>query len=247
MCWLQVSLSTPFFSDNIEIDFSAVDAHTAHHIYHECIKGELMRNRTIILVSHHVQLAASEAKYVVALDNGRVQYEGDGASFQNSPVLRDLVQSSGDVEIDDTADEGGVPEAQAEIDDRDEVSESGNATEKLTTAVLEKKPARKLVEDETRALGRVGWSIWTSYFLAWGTSFYWGLFVTVVVLAALSPIIENGWLKVSNIHVLICFRLEFRSQVWSQTVLDNETSKGPVYYISIYATVRANTALFVFF
>ena len=72
---------------------SAVDAHTAHHLFNECLKGELMKGRTIVLVSHHVQLCAPGAKYVVALENGRVSYQGPSAEFQKGSVIRSLVQS----------------------------------------------------------------------------------------------------------------------------------------------------------
>lgn len=42
-----------------------VDAHTAHHLFEKCIKGNLMQGRTVVLVSHHVQLCAPDAKYIV--------------------------------------------------------------------------------------------------------------------------------------------------------------------------------------
>ena len=41
-----------------------------------------MRGRTVILVSHHVQLCAPGASYIVALDNGRLQFQGKQAEFQ---------------------------------------------------------------------------------------------------------------------------------------------------------------------
>ena len=44
---------------------SPVDAHTAHHLFEKCIKGNLMQGRTVVLVSHHVQLCAPDAKYIV--------------------------------------------------------------------------------------------------------------------------------------------------------------------------------------
>lgn len=44
---------------------SAVDAHTARHIYDQCLKGPLLVGRTIILVSHHVHLCLPGASYVV--------------------------------------------------------------------------------------------------------------------------------------------------------------------------------------
>lgn len=53
-----------------------------------------MRGRTLILVSHHVQLCAPGANYIVALDNGRVQYQGGREAFMSSAVLKSLSQSS---------------------------------------------------------------------------------------------------------------------------------------------------------
>jgi hypothetical protein len=44
-----------------------VDAHTADHIFEKCIRGPLLSGRTVILVSHHVQLTAPGAAYVVRL------------------------------------------------------------------------------------------------------------------------------------------------------------------------------------
>lgn len=58
----------------LDDDLSTVDAHTAPLLPpppNECPKGELMKGRTTVLVSHHVQLCAPGAKYIVALENGR--------------------------------------------------------------------------------------------------------------------------------------------------------------------------------
>ena len=52
-----------------------------------------MRGRTVILVSHHVQLCAPGASYIVALDNGRLQFQGGRDEFIASGVLKTLSQS----------------------------------------------------------------------------------------------------------------------------------------------------------
>lgn len=36
---------------------SAVDAHTASHLFENCLRGPLMKGRTVVLVSHHVQVS----------------------------------------------------------------------------------------------------------------------------------------------------------------------------------------------
>ena len=79
---------------------SAVDAHTAHHLYTQCLKGPLMAGRTVVLISHHVQLCAPGANYIVALDNGRVAYSGDSDGFNSSGVMTSLVQSESTPDAD---------------------------------------------------------------------------------------------------------------------------------------------------
>ncbi|OJA10751.1 hypothetical protein AZE42_04250 [Rhizopogon vesiculosus] len=73
--WL--ALFTPAHSSCL----NAVDAHTAHHLYYKCIKGELVSERTVILVSHHVQLWLTGASYIVAPDNGHLLFAGDRDTF----------------------------------------------------------------------------------------------------------------------------------------------------------------------
>ncbi|KAE9407953.1 ATP-binding cassette transporter [Gymnopus androsaceus JB14] len=204
---------------------SAVDAHTAHHLYHECLKGELMKGRTIILVSHHVQLCAPGASYIVALDNGRVSFQGAQEAFRSSGVIRTLVQST----IDETGDEKEeqaieeLPVPSSQSSDSDPNSETVTiAAPASAPAKADRKPARKVVEEETRAVGRVSREVWLTYVRACGSYWYWILFGVVLVLAALSPVAENGWLK-----------------VWSGSVLEQDHQKSPTYYIGIYALITA--------
>lgn len=178
-------------SDVAGVDAFTVDAHTADHIYKKCLQGELMRGRTIILVSHHVQLCAQGAKYIVALDNGRVQFEGDQKAFYASGVLAGLQQS-------------GLTTAQAEKEEAEaslvqQVEKLLDpATESETTAAetdkAEPKAARKLIEEEKRSVGRIGKEVWAAYLNACGKYGYWVLFVLVFVLSTAGPFGEKGWI-----------------------------------------------------
>lgn len=186
-----------------------VDAHTAHHLYHQCLKGELMRGRTVVLVSHHVQLCAPGASYIVSLDNGRVQYSGDYEGFQSSGVLQTLVQSGAtdpaDEKEETTVDrvEEILTEDATETSTVRETTASGSevsSTVAPTTIESDAKPEknkapRKLVEEEKRAVGRIGKDIWLSYLQACGGYGYWVTFVCALGLAALAPVFENGWLR----------------------------------------------------
>jgi hypothetical protein len=49
-----------------------------------------------------------------------------------------------------------------------------------STPKANKKPARKLVEEEKRAVGRIGRDIWETYIQACGNMWYWLLFITLL-------------------------------------------------------------------
>ncbi|KAF9484310.1 multidrug resistance-associated ABC transporter [Pholiota conissans] len=202
---------------------SAVDAHTAHHLYHECLRGDLMKERTVILVSHHVQLCAADAAYVVALDNGRVQFEGSKDDFYSSGAAATLVQTVQPEEEKTDKQEKEVLEATEEKilpQSGEESSEmSSTVASKPASVKLEKKPARKLMEEEKRAVGRISRDIWEMYIWACGSGWYWTLFISILVVASASPVLENGWLR-----------------YWSNSA-KNGGGRSPGFYISLYAVI----------
>ncbi|KAK7000595.1 ATP-dependent bile acid permease [Favolaschia claudopus] len=185
---------------------SAVDAHTARHLYHSCLKGVLMAGRTVILVSHHVQLCVPGAGYVVALDNGQVKFQGSGMDFERSEAMRGLVHSSA-AQMQAVNEEHTVESiVQQTLDD--------TSITARPTSEVGRKPPRRLIQDEGRAIGRVALPVWKMYIHAGGYIGYWIVFVSVFVAAALVPVLENGWLS-----------------YWSRDGGSNES----IFYISVYA------------
>ncbi|KAH8986771.1 ATP-binding cassette transporter [Lactarius hatsudake] len=229
------SRASTLFLDDV---LSAVDAHTAHHLYFECLKGDLMRGRTVILVSHHVQLCAPGAIYIVALENGRVLYKGDRQGFQSSGIIDRLAQSGASESL--VRDEAEAVAEQAieemplktEKDDtkvdrpsstkiQSEDSSSG-AENPIVDAEPspKKKGPRKLVEEETRAVGRIGRPVWETYFKACGKYPYWFMFAVSFLFAAASPVAENGWLS-----------------YWSGASQGDHVPRSPMFYIEVYASI----------
>ena len=191
----------------IYLSQSIVDAHTAHHLYHECLKGELMQGRTVILVSHHVRLCAPGASYIIALDNGRVLFEGSKEGFYSSDIMKTLVQSTeSSGEMDDKEGEVILEKGEETVlaEELDLPSETSSTVAPSTSASIKasKKPARKLVEEEKRAVGRIGRDIWETYIRACGNMWYWLLFIAFLIIASASPVLENGWLRYENTY---CF------------------------------------------
>ena len=164
-----------------------------------------MQGRTVILVSHHVQLCAPGASYIATLDNGRVLFEGSKEDFYSSGVMKTLVQSTeSSGEVEDKEDKV-VSEKEGEtllVEELDPPSETSSTIAPSTPASTKanKKPARKLVEEEKRAVGRIGRDIWETYFRACGNVWYWLLFITFLIIASASPVLENGWLRYENTY-----------------------------------------------
>lgn len=217
---------------------SAVDAHTADHLFEQCIKGDIMKGRTVILVSHHVQLCTNGASYVVALDNGRLAFEGACSDFIGSPVMTSLVQSShvpapGDEQPEEDNVEALAEEAAANEEDSAEGSDTAvqpsepdaAAAAAATAAPKAKRAPRKFIEEEKRAVGRIGGAVWKCYIYACGGRGFWALFLASMVLAALVPVFENGWIR-----------------VWSNSV-QNGSSRTPGWYIAVYASITCSGLL----
>ena len=161
-----------------------------------------MRGRTVILVSHHVQLCATEASYIAALDNGRVLFEGSKEDFYSSGIMKTLVQSTElsedmyDMEEEETSENGN------EIVFTEEQDSSSETSSTVVSSILasDKKTVRKLVKEEKRAIGRIGRDIWETYIRACGNMWYWLLFIAFMIIASVSPVLENGWLRYEIIY-----------------------------------------------
>ncbi|KAF8609600.1 multidrug resistance-associated ABC transporter [Ceratobasidium sp. AG-I] len=222
---------------------SAVDAHTASHLFENCLRGPLMNGRTVVLVSHHVQLVAPGASYVVALDNGRVLFAGPQSKFIGSSVMQGISHST-DTDTNQpltdevTVEEAGDKIAEGSSSDSASAKESDAATlvksinpdkpsskvdeptpDTLVDGVAVKKAPRKLIEDEARAVGRVKKEIWQTYFEACGSIIYWTIFCIILLAGALTPVLENGWLR-----------------YWSSHSGEGD-AKSPLWYLSVYAGV----------
>jgi len=88
---------------------AAVDSHTAKHLTDNCLRGSLMKGRTIvrqlktcdipadnqILVSHHVELLLPITDYIVRILDGRIDAQGTPAELRESGALDGLIAIEG--------------------------------------------------------------------------------------------------------------------------------------------------------
>ncbi|KAJ5528735.1 hypothetical protein N7527_002128 [Penicillium freii] len=87
--------------------FSAVDVHTARHLFQHALTGELSNRRTIILATHHLKLCLPRLDYLVCLDGGLMKSAGTLAEMHRTGVIDELLQN--DRDVNDTLPEPGDP------------------------------------------------------------------------------------------------------------------------------------------
>lgn len=107
-------------------------AHTAKHLYRQCLMGPLMKSRTRILVTHHVKLCLGGSDYLVHVDAGRTDIAGAPTDLRQSGALASILD-------EDKEDEDDVIEDEAEDIDTQAVP---------TNTETIRNPPKVLVEEE---------------------------------------------------------------------------------------------------
>lgn len=116
-------------------DLTAIDAHTAEHIVNKCLLGAIMKHRTVVLVTHHIDLVLPAVSWVVKLYEGRIESQGTVAQLCESGVLSSARAEQSDMKV---TEEGDAPTTKGESEAQAE--RKGPA-----------KAARKLVDDEAKS------------------------------------------------------------------------------------------------
>ncbi|KAJ7679731.1 multidrug resistance-associated ABC transporter [Mycena rosella] len=158
---------------------SAVDSHTARFLFDKLLRGPLLAHRTVILVTHHVDLVLSGAHYLVRMLDGRIDTQGTVEDLRAQGVLEDITH-------DASADAKAEEPIAALADDSADLEDPAGA----------KTPAkpRKLVKDEHRAIGGVKWAIYNSYLEA-SSYWIWAFLLLAVLVGQVLSIGEKLWIK----------------------------------------------------
>ncbi|EIW65943.1 hypothetical protein TREMEDRAFT_35758 [Tremella mesenterica DSM 1558] len=142
---------------------SAVDAHTSQYILKECFQGSIVRNRTVVLVTHHVNLCLPASEYFISLKDGEIEQ----ACPSNQVNISNLIL----------------------LPDEPKPSDSVNSM-KITKTMDEPNRIRQVYKTEHRAIGRVSASHYWLVFSAAGGPFYWFLLLLLLVMTRLSDVLQ---------------------------------------------------------
>jgi ABC-type glutathione transport system ATPase component len=113
--------------------------HTSQWIVDKCLGGDLLKGRTVLLVTHNILLSRKVADYIVVL--------GLDGTVKNQGPIEEVLKSDRTLQIELVTEKEEIEQAEKKEDQKDD-----EETTKAKTA------AGKLVVEEEVAIGRVAWS-----------------------------------------------------------------------------------------
>lgn len=191
------------YSRHVLLDdcLSAVDSHTAKHIFEHCIKGTLMGGRTCILVTHNIALCVPNSQYVVSLINGKVTAQGSPDEMMASGSLGDELLKSR------PGSKGGSQihsrnQSAINLNGENKQDTNGHPTEANGyTNGSAKELAPKLDEGdadtrtEGKATGSVNIKVIQMYLVSMGPWHYWIIAFVAFGLQQVGSIAANVWIR----------------------------------------------------
>lgn len=166
---------------------SAVDSHTAQHLFNHVLNGPLMKDRTCILVTHAVDLCMPAASFVVSLDRGQVLFAGEPSLSKLASTLANLSENT-EVQGNQSA-----PESNSHLTIENLVAAIPNEDEAIVE--IKTRATQRLVEEEHQAVGAVSLKTYRLYYDCLGG--FMPLFNTFIlfILAELGNVLSTWVLK----------------------------------------------------
>ncbi|PWY90826.1 hypothetical protein BO70DRAFT_425768 [Aspergillus heteromorphus CBS 117.55] len=171
---------------------SAVDSHTAKHIFRQALTGPLMLDRSCILVTHNVALTVSQADHVIVLDNGKITAQGPPDEVAASGALGDELLKSRPTSRTTTP----RPSRRASDNgDEDEESHANGVATNGSNGKAQEGKSSDLKLQESKATGSIKLSTVKMYLQSMGSWRYWIVAVTVFCLQQLGSVSTNIWIR----------------------------------------------------
>ena len=199
----RISLARALYSNSrhllLDDCLSAVDSHTAKHIFEHCIMGPLMLGRTCILVTHNLSLCVPRSQYVVALANGKVVADGPpdevlATGALGDELLKSRPGSKGSTQMQSRNLSTVDLEAEAKKDANGHSLElNGNATKPASELKGENTDAN--ARTESKAVGNVNIRVIRMYFVSMGTWHYWLIAFVAFGLQQVGSVAANVWIR----------------------------------------------------
>lgn len=177
---------------------SAVDSHTAKHIFEYCIQGPLMMDRTCILVTHNIALCVPQSHYVVVLANGKVAAQGSPAEVMASGSLGEDMPKSRPTSKSGT-EANSRAQSTTKLNENNVEGANGHANGSTDNKAAKPADQAKLIDatarTESKAEGGVKWQVILMYLVAMGPWYYWLVAVMSFAATQLASVATNVWIR----------------------------------------------------
>ena len=199
----RISLARALYSDarHVLLDdcLSAVDSHTAKHIFEHCIMGPLMLGRTCVLVTHNIALCVPPSQYVVALVNGKISAQGSpedvlATGAFGDELLKSRPGSKGGTQTHSRNLSGTNLEDKTSKQINGHSAEMNGHAKKATSKALDKDENAN-TRTEIKATGSVKLNVIRMYLVSMGPWYYWFLAVIVFGLQQVGSVAANVWIR----------------------------------------------------
>ncbi|KZT67088.1 P-loop containing nucleoside triphosphate hydrolase protein [Daedalea quercina L-15889] len=204
---------------------AALDVHTSRWIVDKCFKGDLVRGRTVLLVTHNISMASPIADFVVALGtDGRITSQGSVANAleHNKKLVAEIAKEEAEIE-----------KAEATVDDQE--------------PELPKQDAGKLVVEEEIAVGHVGWQAMKIYFNGLGQNrqvMFWltllGGLVLYEVVSVLQTWFIGYWARQYDEMPASEVKVSYFLGVYGLIMVVSVVCYAAAFYVYTYGSLRAS-------
>lgn len=230
----RISLARAIYSNSkhllLDDCLSAVDSHTAKHIFEQALSGVLMIGRTCILVSHNVALTVPEAAFVVVLNNGKIVSQGTAADVVASGAFGDDLKSRAGSRGTSVA----PSRMQSDNNLRAKFSSGksqvdGHVPDDIEAETQKPSKADKQFVDtrlETKATGSIKLQIIKMYLQAMGPWYYWIVAAAAFIATQLGSVATNVWIR-----------------QWANAYHTSSTSRHYVHAVTRFHTYSSTHAL----
>lgn len=182
---------------------SAVDSHTAKHIFEQCIRGPLMVNRTCILVTHNIALCLPAATHVVYLKNGKIAAQGSPDEVIATGLVGDDQVNWRPASKSGTGMQSRVSSTETLEDQTGQLANghakkadtvvNGSAHRTRADSVKQEESAN--TRTESKAVGGVKKEVIKLYLAAMGPWYFWVLAVSIFIIQQFSSVLPNIWIR----------------------------------------------------
>ncbi|KAI7876125.1 P-loop containing nucleoside triphosphate hydrolase protein [Lichtheimia hyalospora FSU 10163] len=231
----RVSLARAVYSmaQTILLDdcLSAVDTHTAQHIFHSCLMGDLLKDRTVVMVTHHVPLCLPAAKFLVKMDpEGRVAAFGDTDTLLKAGTLADVIGNS-----NCHGDDNGTPTIKVTREnDQQQHQQQEPTQDNAADDVAQDKRGEKFISEERAARGHVKLKVHATYLKACGGWPFWILLCLFFVGSRVLVFVETWWLRIWAAAYSINDNTLVHKQMTSFLSATSSDNVPVDYYIMVY-------------